>query len=243
MKETTRQKLKYAEDTDAPNYPTQGKELAEGADAALNRAGAQARKVELPGGKTRTNTGYGLLEESGGLTDKLAALTIVTGALLFVVYRATWQSSVGGAGRAAIMLSKEGAEAKQLKVFSPAELAYVVEAAASPITAAHTGQLYTTGFGLVTAEGFGMTGAPAVPTTGAALAPGPPQPSGSEQEYAYEVNGATTRRRENLGGAPGLLVIENLAAGAYDLSVQFKSSSGSVTVEKRFLAAWTGEPA
>jgi hypothetical protein len=141
--------------------------------------------------------------------DQVAGVSLPTNGLLFVAYQATWQESVVNAGRAAIFLG-----ANQLKQAQTTGSAPVVqETALNAAPSANVAKpLVTTPNGLFGLAGD-TTGYTGDATTG--------------QLVGVNANG--------LGGACVIFA----AAGTYNVSVQFKASSGSVTVANRRLFVWT----
>jgi hypothetical protein len=158
--------------------------------------------------------------------DEISGLVIPTYGLIRVWYNATWQESVASAARAAIFIG-----ANQIKVpFSQSAGGPVTEAAltgsASPINTNYA--LASCSIGLVGSSQAAYSGDV---TTG--------QAQGIATAFSgIELGGVVTE--EGLSDAiafGGPCDIDNLPGGTYTISVQFKTSSGSVTVSNRRLRA------
>jgi hypothetical protein len=159
--------------------------------------------------ESRTNVAYGLMTTP----DRVQNIVLPTDGLIVVAYQAMFKSSVGGAGKAAIFLG-----ANQLKVHMPGTAgASVVQETTSSTTADLYKPVGTTPFGLHAYQGsqaFSGWG-----TTGEALAVhGDPAGAGT---IPY-------------GGICHVWA----DAGTYDISVQFKATSGSASVKNRKLWVW-----
>jgi hypothetical protein len=161
--------------------------------------------------EARTNTAYGLLTTP----DRVSNVVVPTDGLVVVAYQATWQESVVGAANAAIFIGSN-----QLKIAQETGAPIVQEAVNGASSANTDRPLVTYHEGLASWAG----------TTSA---------------YTGDVTtGMTIGARLSTGGSDardrfGYCTIGNLAAGTYDISVQFKSSSGSVTAKNRKLWVWT----
>lgn len=171
--------------------------------------------------EARTNVAYGLLTTP----DRVQGIVLPTDGLIAVAYQAQWQQSVAAAARAAIFIGSN-----QLKVQKNDTSAPTTTAAMMASGTALDGALNSYGGGL--AGGDPNTGYTAPVTTGQAV--------GSMSTGTYlassEVGGIAVTLA--LGAAFGACYIF-AAAGSYDISVMFKSSSGSVTVKNRSLWVWT----
>lgn len=250
--------------TDAPNGPTQMKAIADAIDAdvngvasvvndlyrqgllsAIGAAGTAGRlyyatdakilfrdsgsaweivshlsagKSIIPGSDSRTNTAYGTLPTP----DRVPNIVLPTDGLIVVTYQAMWQESVANAARAAIFIGANQAKIQDTNSGAPAAQAAATAAAA---VAARDRPLFTHGAGL--ASGAANASFTADVTTG--------QIVGGANDAVQEVAGAVATQTTNLGGACILFA----AAGTYDISVQFKASSGSVSAKDRKLSVWT----
>lgn len=239
MKQVGRFGLWVPEDTDAPDGPTQINQLAEGTESSdglndlLARAGAQSMRKTIATEQSRTNAAFGVM----GTADEIPDIFVPTGALLFVTYFAHWKCSVKEAGRAALFLG-----ANQLKIIQPGqEAAKIVSTAHMDETANIWQALRSCPWGVSGVESFGANLNEAIPNTGYALTGGIGGGGATAHMNLIYNNGGTVN--EFAAGAPHpVCVIGGLAEGEYDLSIQFRSASGSVTVKNRTLIAWTSEP-
>jgi hypothetical protein len=162
-------------------------------------------KSMIPAAGTRTNAAYGQLTNG---PDQVTGLVVPADALLVVRFRAFWNCSVAGAGRAAVFIG-----ANQLKNPKADQAAGVVQEATSSAGTVNN-WLYSSSFGLSSTDGtsVGVEGTDTV-TTGL---------SAVGLNVAGTFNG-------------GDLEIDGLPAGTYTVSVQFKSATGTVTVAGRKL--------
>jgi hypothetical protein len=167
--------------------------------------------------EARTDTAYGLLTTP----DQVENVVMPTDGLIVVAYQALWKESVTGAARAAIFVG-----ADQLKIAhntaTPA-----TQAAARPSTA--YANLHTWGGGLASIDPAADT---SQVTTGQVVGfhSQTPETSVNVEIDGSEVDGPL------FGAGPCYIFA---AAGTYDISVQFKASSGSVTAKERKLWVWT----
>ncbi len=160
--------------------------------------------------ESRTNVAYGTLTTP----DRVTGIVLPTDGLIAVAYQATWQESVLNAARAAIFIGAT----QMSKIFaenaSPTlpdtPLSGTVGAAVDRPLATFSG-----GLASLTNGGGAYTGDV---TTGQAI--------GSFQGAGVIFN----------NGGPVYIFA---AAGTYDVSIQFKSSSGSVTAKNRKLWCWS----
>ena len=168
-------------------------------------------KTNIATTEARANTAYGTLT-----TPDKVTVTLPTDGLVAVAYQATWQESVVGAARAAIFVG-----ATQLKGARPGQSAPLAQEAQ---------------------HGSGTTGQD-VPL--ASYAGGLSSISGSvASAYGGDVTtgqviggGLSTDSGANVNTYGPCFVFA--AAGTYDITVQYKASSGSVTAKNRKLWAWT----
>lgn len=175
--------------------------------------------------EARTNTAYGLLTTP----DRVQNVVLPTDGLIAVVYQALWKGSVATTPRAAIFLGANQIKTRWANVNAP-----VTQGAS--LSGAPTADKYrllgTNSGGLFAARDTADTAAfTSDVTTG--------------QVLGSVVNGFTTIvnlddsfnvNAEPSGGGPCYI---KAAAGTYDVSVQFKSSSGTVSVKDRALWVWT----
>lgn len=160
----------------------------------------------IAGKESRTSVNYGSLTTP----DVVENVVLPPNGLMLIGYQAHWEATVSEAARAAIFLDDT-----QLKIQTgnaPAgqeSLLVAIPGNSRPLsTSAFAG-------GLVT--GVGNSGAVADVTTGQAIYPGGPQ------------GGIAV----GIGGGGPVWVFA--AAGTYDVNIQFKASSGTVSAEARKL--------
>lgn len=169
--------------------------------------GSAARGKSIISGapEVRVNVAYGLMPTP----DRVQNVVLPTDGLLRVYYNATWSESVTNAARAAIFVG-----ANQIKRWSDGANAPAVLEAFIGTNAASSLLTTDAASGLVgdNSVGFGYGGDV---TTG--------------QIVGRAVNGRSNDRL--FGGAVTIFA----AAGTYDISVQYKASSGSVSVSNRKL--------
>jgi hypothetical protein len=187
--------------------------------------------------ESRTSTSYGLL----ATPDVVPEVVLPTDGRLIIMYQAIWQESANGVGRAAVFL---GANQIQVQRFPSTAPAPVTQAAA---TASSLGlpntdvPLFTSTAGLV--SGQASSGATADVTTGQII--GGIAANNTGANLAMELGGtvlSNAAASNTYVPMCGALVVF-AAAGTYDVSVQFKSSSGSVTAKNRKLSVAVWDPA
>lgn len=175
--------------------------------------------------ETRTNAAYGLL----ATPDRVQSVVLPAGGLIAVAFQATWQESVAGAASAAIFVG-----ANQLKV-AGTPLGPVVQAAViGGELAGGDEALGSFGGGLCSTwfdSGASAYGGDVTTGQVVGLAAG-----GTGIATSY--NGTRVQTPATGGNFAGPCYI-SAAAGTYDISVQFKASSGIVTVKNRKLWVWT----
>jgi len=160
--------------------------------------------------EARSNTAYGLMTTP----DRVTGIVLPSAGLIIVKYFAYWNETVDGAARAAIFVG-----ANQLKVAQINTAAPAVQEAGCSGAANITQPLSSAWWGLTSGgSAANATGHSAPVTTGQAIA-------------VHNVGG--TDQATAFGG--GACEIYNLPAGTYDVSVQFKASSGTVNVLNRAL--------
>lgn len=137
--------------------------------------------------------------------DRIQNIVVPTGGKLRVDFAAIWNNSVAGAGRAAIFVG-----ANQIKRMPAAGGAPTVQEASIGGSSTSDSYLLTGAGGLITNTGGGAGTAINAITTGLILA-----------------NDAATPQ--------GLACDIWVPAGTYDVSIQFKSTSGNVNVKERHL--------
>jgi hypothetical protein len=145
-------------------------------------------------------------------TPDQVSVTLPQDGLIAVAYQATWQESVSGAARAGIFVGAN-------------------EVVVAPSTAVTGAPSATSPEGNPTSASF--------PNTDLALSSYPGGlKSETENSTAY-TGDVTTGQVVGLAGGNGGPCYIFAAAGTYAVSIQFKSSSGSVTVKNRKLWVWT----
>lgn len=161
--------------------------------------------------ESRSNTAYGLL----ATPDRVQNVVLPTDGLICVAFQGMWKSSASGLASAAIFIGSN-----QVKVASNdgGSAAPIVAEESGGTTPSNTYRpLYST-----QSKGLTSTGA-----TGAA--------------YTGDVTtGQLIGEYNNIDStAPTGVAYIFAAAGTYDVSIQFKASSGSVTAKERKLWVWT----
>jgi hypothetical protein len=145
-------------------------------------------------------------------TPDQVTVELPTDGLLAVAYSAMFKSSVAGAARAAIFLNSN-----QLQIATDQDDPYPQNAFTNPTAADRYGPLASSGGGLVSP-----------PAQGAAYIGG----VATGQVVGIDVTGSASTY-----AAGPCYIFAN--AGSYVVSVQFKASSGSVTVKERKLWVWS----
>ena len=205
-------------------------EIAEGV-VGVSELEDDAKATIIASEQSRESASYGTLTTA----DKVEGVVLPTKGLIYVAYTALWKESVQGAGRAAIFIG-----ADQLKIGSRngaplTEAALITPHDSSP---AKFGILHTDRIGLIS-PGDNSLGNASLVTTGMAMAS---VQTGSKPVKA-EIGGSETVVTakdpvENSSIASGGVCAIFAAAGTYDVSVQFKATSGSVTAKERRLYVW-----
>lgn len=164
--------------------------------------------------------------------DQINELVVPAGALLLVGFQGLWQCSATVNGRAAIFLNGNQLQARNMENLSVGTQA----AAHDPTLNTNTYEpLATCHVGLM--SGDSGSGANDDVTTGQVLG----GYSQSPNVHAMEINGTVVNDLPLHLMAGGLLPIF-CDPGTYDLSVQFKSSTGNVSAKGRKLWAWVWDP-
>lgn len=172
--------------------------------------------------ESRTNTAYGKLTTP----DEIENVVLEVDGFIEIDFLAIWECSVADAGRAAIFIGEN-----QLKI-DRGTINPVPQAAWLNTTDSTTGiptVLGTTPQGLVSGGTAGVVTSSPV-ATGQVLGAAPVYTGNMELD-----GNPLTFSELFLGGS----VRVEAAAGAYDVSIRFKSASGSVTVKNRRLRVWT----
>jgi hypothetical protein len=188
--------------------------ITDGSIAEVDLASALAARLGVgTGGRGKTNIATSQTTSSPTYatlgTPDSVTITLPTDGLIVVGYQATWQESVNSAARAALFI---GANQVQVAISGGNS---VTEASLNQGSGAVDAVLGTDPTRGLVGNWAGSAYAASPATTGQLLGA---QPTGS-----------------NRGGPCYIFA----AAGTYAVSVQFKVSSGSVTVKDRHLWAWT----
>lgn len=234
--ETTRLKLPYPVDADAPNAPAQIKALDELVEKFLLRGGQLLQKQNT--GEQAISTGAGTYQETA---DKLGKLKVLAGGLIFVHYEALWKESALDAGRAAIFIG-----ANQLKAAVTAAAGGAPQNIGAAIPAGTAGKWTP----LITDPATGLIGMYAgsgdqtTVTTGMASGVHQ-QPVGRAAGERFAFSVGNERGKADEAGRGGVLCIRGLAEGEYEIGVRLmiKEAGQTVTIKERRLTAWTRESA
>ena len=172
--------------------------------------------------ESRANAAFGLMTTP----DRVSGLVVPADSLVCVAYSALWKESVAGAARAAIFFG-----ATQATLAGASALSQFTQAAGFSANGSFFRPLFTTSFGLATVSGDATAADTASGQTLLGAAPD------AADSLSYDLNGAVFNIAANTPQG-GVAVFDKLPAGTYDFSIQFKASSGSVTVKNRKLRAW-----
>lgn len=198
------------------------------ADSVVRRG-----KVNIATAESRTNTAYGLLTTP----DRVQNVVLPTDGLICVGYQATWQESVNGAALASIFVG-----ANQLKAASSALSAPVTSRTEASIGSGTTAKDVVLGSHQMGLASLMLDANDAAAAYTGDVTTGQVIGGGLEIGYNFPTtvkdgsNVNQTLTTYSIVGGPCFIFA---AAGTYDISVQFKSTSGSVTVKNRRLWVWT----
>ncbi|MBJ7348629.1 MAG: hypothetical protein JHC87_08685, partial [Thermoleophilaceae bacterium] len=159
----------------------------------------------------RTSTAYGLMPTP----DRVQNIALPSDGLIAVLYEATWKQGSSSTGSAAIFV---GSSQLQTRVNNNASL--VAQSALCEGGDNIRALLVSYPGGLMGSGGASGTSVPVPSTTGQPVA---------------GCIGSTSQNTQQLGGPCYIFA----AAGTYDVSIQFKSTSGGVWVRDRKLWVWT----
>lgn len=176
----------------------------------------------IAGPHSTESTSYVFLTEE----DKIEGIEVATGAIVMLLYDATWEDNSGAIARAAVFVG-----ANQLKAVAGNGAYSVVEARNNGLPNRKL-PLLSHSIGLVGAETNGETEGEVPPTTGVAMA--------NIEKGLYAVNGTN---KEVAAPMPGnACFIRHLPAGTYAIGVKFKANTaGKVTArERRLIIATIG---
>lgn len=242
MKQVGKFGLWVPEDTDIPNGPSQIEQLAQGTEASaglntlLDRAGAQAKKKIIATEQNTTSESFVYL----GTEDKVTGLVVAEGDLVFVEYVALWKSPPGaGGGSAAIFIG-----ANQLKLGAPHNFADgAPKTTAAKITFGANGETFTA---LYTSPNYGLISCNSGASDTTFVSTGQVAAGNYANKIRMEINGVEQllRNSDELPLVPygGVLAIERLPAGTYEIGVKFKAGatgSPKILVKDRILRVWT----
>jgi hypothetical protein len=174
--------------------------------------------------ESRTNVSNGLMPTP----DMVTEVVLPTDGLIAIAYQATWQESVAGGARASIFIGANALKTGIAGASAPGIQEAFITTTASP--AAGNDVLLSTGPLALASLDF-ITGGSAFSaaytgdvTTGQVIGGG------------VQFGGPGTQQ----AGGPCYVFA---AAGSYDISVQYRANSGSVTAKNRKLWVWTMDPA
>lgn len=160
-----------------------------------------------------TQTSYGFATTP----DRVQNVVLPTDGLIFVAFQGAWKESVDNAAKAAIFIGSN-----QLKIADINNPGPAVSEASVNTGAGGVGQYVS-----LASDPAGLT-------------------AGSDVLFTYvndvttgQAIGVTQPTATGFANRSGGLCTIFAAAGTYDISVQFKASSGSVTVKNRKLWVWT----
>lgn len=181
------------------------------------------KKFNAPAAESRTNAAYGLL----GTPDRVQGIIVPDGGLLRIAYRAMWKEAVLGAARAAIFIGTD-----QLKTYRSGQANPEIQEAEAATPA--SGEATDT-YRPLRAFDLGLAGLQDTPAYGGEVSTGQTLgvQVGDSGGLRWRVGAAayTSAKVEVLGGVCEVEV----DPGTYAVSVQFKASSGAVTVNNRRL--------
>lgn len=197
--------------------------LADAAKLGLNESGTVRRgKCIVATQESRTNTAYGKL----ATPDEVENVVLETAGFIEIDFLAIWQCSVADAARAAIFIGENQLKIDRGTVNPVLQAAWINTYDGMPDVPTVLG---TSPQGLVSGGTATVVTSDPV-TTGQVLGAAPVYTGNMELD-----GNPLTFSELFLGGS----VRVEVAAGTYDISVRFKSASGSVTVKNRRLRVWT----
>lgn len=203
-----------------------GSGVLSGGDIADRRVFANSRNG-VSGGTSIISTSESITSTTFSTMptpDQVASIVLPTDGLIAVWYQARWLESVAGAARAAIFVGSN-----QLAIALDNSAPELESAATNNSSGGIDQSLSTFHGGLVSQDTFGVTGADV--TTGQVVGMASVLPYGHGVTYEVGSVITTVSKPVIVGGACYIFA----AAGTYTISVQVKSSSGSVTMLDRKL--------
>lgn len=169
--------------------------------------------------EVRSDTAFGTLTTPDIVED----VVVPSGALVLGTYQAMWKESVTDAGRAALFVNST--QVQMANAFGAPAGVY-----------ATTGGTANTYQPLASFPGGLVSGVVGGAHTGD-VTTGQLVGVSASGAFPGEVYSGTNTVSPAIP-VGGIFVIDNLAAGTYDISVQFRSTSGSVTAKERRLKVW-----
>lgn len=170
-------------------------------------------KSIITGEGTRTDTAFGALGGTAPGPDQVSNIVLPTDGVIFVAFHALWNESVANTARAGLFMDSTQVAAGNLNTHTLAESTVN---GSSGVPNIWLPLVSSPGLGLASGlSGTIITHADTV-TTGMLV--GGPQPNA-----------------HGMGGVCAIFA----AANTYDIAIQFKASSGTVTVKERKLWVWT----
>lgn len=192
--------------------------------AAISTAAEKRNGIcVVPTDESRTNVAYGTLTTP----DLIEDIVVPANGLLMVAFEAQFRCDQVDAGHAAIFIG-----ANQLKCTQVGQAAAQLQSAPTA-QASNWQQLFSTPIGLAATQG---TLSYSMVTTGQALgiASDSVGPGGNTR---YALDNANIKTIAAPSG--GVCCVRGLAAGTYDVSVQYMATSGTVSARNRKLLAWS----
>lgn len=180
-------------------------------------------KSLIAAAESRTDVAFGLL----GTPDRVSGIVVPSDGFLEIDYQALWKSSVADAGQAAIFIG-----ANQLKMQGYQGIGTRGPQVVAAAMGTGGANLYVPLFSCIAGLAGGVQGGADYAddvTTGQAV--GYFASALTPAQVAFGATPAQVAFEAPVGGCCRVEV----AAGTYDVSVQFKSTSGSVTVKNRRL--------
>jgi hypothetical protein len=204
--------------------------LADAARLGLTDSGSVRRGTTglITASETITATSYSLAPTP----DRVQSIVLPTDGFIAVMYQAAWQESVKNAARAALFLGANQVKAQSSFAGPSGQGPSVVEAAInSPTNLNIAVPLFSTQVGLMSMDASAGASISANVVTGQVIGGIAP-----DAAVTYSAGTSAVVSNGTAGGGPCYIFA---AAGTYDISVQFKASSGNVTVNNRRLWVWT----